>query len=348
MANGRRCSADLGPQHGRAAPQRGGARRQRGRRNDRAHGSTICSNRATRSAGVRGWHGPRADFCQPEAVHHVDLGLLVLRLGIGLTVCLHGFNKVFGGGKLAGTGGWFASMGMKPGWLHARMAAATEIGAGLLLAVGLLTPLAAAGIIAVMLVAGVTAHRKNGFFIFRPGQGWEYVMVLAVAAFAVGAIGAGAWSIDARPRLGRRRLVGRDRGRRRRPRRRGPLPGRLLPARAGQGERHERPVHDGRRPVAAADAAAAARAAQAGHGRDRRRRGRARGDVDLRLVLRPGRQHRSLRRRGVAGPGRAASARRRARRCWRCPTRVLVQGRPAQVGGAPATGRRRSTRSRRS
>ena len=48
-----------------------------------------------------------------------------------------------------------------------------------------------------MLVAGITAHRKNGFFIFRPGQGWEYVMVLAVAAFAVGAIGAGAWSIDA-------------------------------------------------------------------------------------------------------------------------------------------------------
>jgi putative oxidoreductase len=141
--------------------------------------------------------GHRADFCQSERVHHADLGLLVLRLGIGLTICLHGLNKVFGGGKLAGTGAWFASMGMKPGWLHARMAAATEIGAGLLLAVGLVTPAAAAGIIALMLVAGVTAHRKNGFFVFRPGQGWEYVMVLAVAAFAVGAIGAGAWSIDA-------------------------------------------------------------------------------------------------------------------------------------------------------
>ena len=74
--------------------------------------------------------GHGADFCQPERVHHADLGLLVLRLGIGLTVCLHGHNKVFGGGKLAGTGAWFASMGMKPGWLHARMAAATEIGAG--------------------------------------------------------------------------------------------------------------------------------------------------------------------------------------------------------------------------
>ncbi len=47
-----------------------------------------------------------------------------------------------------------------------------------------------------MVVAGITAHRKNGFFIFRPGQGWEYVMILAIAAFAVAAIGAGEWSID--------------------------------------------------------------------------------------------------------------------------------------------------------
>jgi putative oxidoreductase len=129
-------------------------------------------------------------------VEHVDLGLLVLRLGVGVTVFLHGWNHVFGGGKLTGTGQWFESMGMKPGWLHARLAAATELGAGLLFALGLLTPLAAAGIIALMVVAGITAHRKNGFFIFRPGQGWEYVMILAVAAFAVAAIGAGEWSID--------------------------------------------------------------------------------------------------------------------------------------------------------
>ena len=126
----------------------------------------------------------------------MDLGLLVLRVGVGVTMLLHGWNHVFGGGKLAGTGRWFESMGMKPGWLHARLATATELGAGLLFALGLLTPLAAAGIIALMVVAGITAHRKNGFFIFRPGQGWEYVMNLAIAAFAVAAIGAGEWSID--------------------------------------------------------------------------------------------------------------------------------------------------------
>ena len=66
----------------------------------------------------------------------------------------------------------------------------------MLLALGLLTPFAAAGIIGVMVVAGVVAHRNNGFFVFRPGQGWEYVAIIAVAAFAVGTMGAGDWSVD--------------------------------------------------------------------------------------------------------------------------------------------------------
>jgi putative oxidoreductase len=129
-------------------------------------------------------------------VHHVDLGLLVLRVVLGVTIILHGWNHIFGGGKLEGTARWFESMGMKPGWFHARMASFTELAAGALFALGLLTPFAAAGIIGLMVVAGITAHRRNGFFIFKPGQGWEYVLNLAVAAFAVGAIGAGEWSID--------------------------------------------------------------------------------------------------------------------------------------------------------
>ncbi len=129
-------------------------------------------------------------------MHHVDLGLLVLRLAIGLTLVVHGYNKVFGGGgspaRPAGSRAWACSRA----GCNALLAASTEIGAGLLVAAGLLTPLSAAGIIALMLVAIVVSHRKNGFFIFRPGQGWEYCAVLAVAAFAVATIGAGAWSID--------------------------------------------------------------------------------------------------------------------------------------------------------
>ena len=104
----------------------------------------------------------------------LNLGLLILRLCLGLFLAYHGYNKVFGAGGLAGTSGWFASMGMKwPKW-QARLAASTEIGAGLMLAVGLLTPLAAAGVIGIMVVAIYTTHGKVGFFIFKPNQGWEY------------------------------------------------------------------------------------------------------------------------------------------------------------------------------
>jgi putative oxidoreductase len=127
-------------------------------------------------------------------VHHVDFALLVLRVALGLMLIAHGANKVKGG--LDNAGRWFASMGMRHGPLQGRLAAATEIGCGVFLVVGFLTPFAAAGVIGVMLVAGVIAHRHNGFFVFRPGQGWEYVMIIAVAAFALGAIGAGDWSID--------------------------------------------------------------------------------------------------------------------------------------------------------
>ena len=98
------------------------------------------------------------------------------------------------GGKLAGTAGWFDSIGMKPGALHARLAAGTEILTGLGLAVGLLTTFSAMGFVAVMLVAGYTVHRANGFFIV--GEGWEYTFILAVAAVGIAMLGPGEWSID--------------------------------------------------------------------------------------------------------------------------------------------------------
>ena len=123
----------------------------------------------------------------------VDLALLVLRLVLGLFLAAHGYNKVFGGGGLAGTARWFGSLGMRWPAVQARLAAFTEMGAGLLLAAGLLTPLAAAGMIAVMLVATYAAHRGN-FFVFK--DGWEYTVVIAVAAWAVAAIGPGDLSLD--------------------------------------------------------------------------------------------------------------------------------------------------------
>ena len=131
-----------------------------------------------------------------DGVNQFDLGLLILRVVFGLSFAYHGYNKVFGGGKLPGTARWFASMGMKwPIW-QARMAAATELGAGTMLALGLLTPLAAAGIIGVMVVAIVTSHWKVGFFIFKPNQGWEYCFSIAVAAFVMAMIGGGEYALD--------------------------------------------------------------------------------------------------------------------------------------------------------
>lgn len=108
----------------------------------------------------------------------------------------HGYNKVFGGGGLSGTAGWFGSMGFKFPAIQAKVAAGTEIGAGLMLAIGLLTPLAAAGLIGLMTVAIITVHGKVGFFIFKPNQGWEYCATIAIASFAVGAMGPGEWSAD--------------------------------------------------------------------------------------------------------------------------------------------------------
>ncbi len=128
----------------------------------------------------------------------INLALLLLRVALGGVFLAHGINHVFGGGKIEGTGRWFDSLGMRPGIFHAWLASVTEIGAGALLVAGLLTPLAAAGVVGTMVVAWITNHLKNGFFIFRPGEGWEYVMTLTVLGLALAALGPGEWSVDDR------------------------------------------------------------------------------------------------------------------------------------------------------
>jgi putative oxidoreductase len=126
----------------------------------------------------------------------VDLALLVFRCGIGAVMLAHGINHVIGGGKISGTAGWFGSMGMRRPLLQAWLASLTEVGAGALLVAGLLTPFAGAGVVGVMTVAWAINHRGNGFFIFRPGEGWEYVMTLALCGVLLGAVGPGEWSLD--------------------------------------------------------------------------------------------------------------------------------------------------------
>jgi putative oxidoreductase len=131
-----------------------------------------------------------------QAVATWNIAVLILRLALGGMIVAHGMNKMFGGGRIPGTAAWFESIGMKPGKLNAWAAALTEVGSGALLILGLLTPLACAGLVALMLVAIVTVHRKNGFFVFNPGQGIEYCLVVALVAIALGGLGAGRWSLD--------------------------------------------------------------------------------------------------------------------------------------------------------
>ncbi len=131
-----------------------------------------------------------------ENVQGYYAGIFILRIAVGVVMIAHGYNHIWGGGKIEGTAGWFASLGMKPGILHAWLASITELVCGGMLILGFLQPLAAAGVVGVMMVALITNHLKNGFFIFRPGEGYEYVLTLLLTGLALAGIGAGKWSID--------------------------------------------------------------------------------------------------------------------------------------------------------
>ncbi len=127
-------------------------------------------------------------------VNEFGFVMLVFRVLFGLTFAAHGWAKRFSGGGIAGTAGWFDSIGMKPGKLHANVASSVEMATGIMLAVGLLTPLASAGIVGVMIVAGWTVHRDKGFFIVK--EGWEYTFIVGLMAVAIAGLGPGKWSID--------------------------------------------------------------------------------------------------------------------------------------------------------
>jgi putative oxidoreductase len=128
----------------------------------------------------------------------MEIGLLLLRVVVGLTLAAHGAQKLFGwfgGPGLDATGQGLAGLGFHPGRRHALMAGLVESGSGLLLALGLLTPLASAAVFAVMLIAAVSAHVKQGFFIM--GGGYEYNLVLGAAGLALAFTGPGTPSLDA-------------------------------------------------------------------------------------------------------------------------------------------------------
>jgi putative oxidoreductase len=129
-----------------------------------------------------------------------DIAIALLRAVVGLTLVAHGYNHLWGGGGLAGTTRWFASLGLRPPKLHAVLSGVGELAAGASLAIGFLTALAAAFVVGTMVVAGITVHRRNGFFVFK--DGYEYVLMVSVVCAAMGLLGPGAASVD--------RLLGTD------------------------------------------------------------------------------------------------------------------------------------------
>jgi putative oxidoreductase len=125
-------------------------------------------------------------------------GLLVARLVLGLLFAAHGSQKLFGwfgGYGLAGTGGFFESLGFRPGRTFALAVGLAEVGGGLLLALGFLAPIGSALVVSVMLVAALTVHRSNG--LFATTNGVEVPLLNAAGAIALALTGPGAYSIDA-------------------------------------------------------------------------------------------------------------------------------------------------------
>ena len=132
----------------------------------------------------------------------VDIGLLILRVVLGLLFIGHGSQKLFGwfgGPGLQGIAGWFGASGLRPASFWAFMAAIAELGGGLLLTLGLLNPLGSIGITASMFMAIVMVHWPR---VWVTENGLEYPLVNMAAAIGLALIGPGLYSLDASYGLG--------------------------------------------------------------------------------------------------------------------------------------------------
>ncbi len=125
------------------------------------------------------------------------LGLLILRLVVGLTLAGHGAQKLFGWWGGPGMDGWtqiVQRLRIRPARPWAWVAALAEFGGGIFLALGLLTPLAALAIAGSMLVAIVTVHLVKGFWVAKGG--YEFNLTLLAAVIALALTGPGTYSLD--------------------------------------------------------------------------------------------------------------------------------------------------------
>jgi putative oxidoreductase len=128
----------------------------------------------------------------------MDLAFAIIRLVLGLAIAAHGAQKLFGwfgGYGIAGTGAFFENqLGFRPGALFAAAAGLGEFGGGVLTVLGLGGALGPALIVMVMVVAILTVHIRNGFFVTN--NGWELNLMYIVSAASVAYAGNGAFTLD--------------------------------------------------------------------------------------------------------------------------------------------------------
>lgn len=127
----------------------------------------------------------------------LGLGLLVLRLFAGLTMAAHGMQKLFpwsGGPGFAKMTGALQKQGFKPAWFWTCLAIVGELGGGLSVAFGFLTPLGAAGFVGAMAIAVFKSHWKSGFWLMN--HGYEYALLLLGIGISIGLTGPGSYSLD--------------------------------------------------------------------------------------------------------------------------------------------------------
>jgi putative oxidoreductase len=125
-----------------------------------------------------------------------NFALLLARVWVAIMIFAHGWRHVKSIRSGPGMANWFESLGLKPGPLHAWAVTLTEVTIPFALVAGFLTPLDYGGVCALMLVAFMTNHRQNGFFLSSAKEGYEYVLTVAILSIALGTLGPGEWSLD--------------------------------------------------------------------------------------------------------------------------------------------------------
>ena len=131
-------------------------------------------------------------FSTTPSERQLGIGLLLLRLALGLVFLMHGGQKLFVSG-FDGTTGMLARMGIPAAGLLGPLLAIVEPLAGVAIVIGLLTRVAALAVAVDMVSAILLFHRMHGFFV---PMGIEFPMMLGAAGFTLVALGAGPLSVD--------------------------------------------------------------------------------------------------------------------------------------------------------